>query len=66
MKTQFKVEKMMCGGCSSNIKKALSDVAEIDAIDIDLENKIVTIEGEIKADEIASIMTKAGYPATVI
>ncbi len=66
MKTQFKVEKMMCGGCSSNIEKALSDVAEIDAIEIDLENKIVTIEGDIKADEIASIITKAGYPATVI
>ncbi len=66
MKTQFKVEKMMCGGCSSNIEKALSNVTEIDAIEIDLENKTVIIEGNIKADEIASIITDAGYPATII
>jgi len=65
MKTQFNVEKMMCGGCSSNIEKALSNVAEIDAIEIDLENKTVIIEGNIKADEIASIITDAGYPATI-
>ncbi len=65
MKTQFNVEKMMCGGCSSNVEKALSNVAGVDAIEIDLENKTVIIEGNIKADVIASIITDAGYPATI-
>ena len=66
MKTQFNVEKMMCGGCSANIEKALSDLSEIDSIVIDLENKTVTIEGNIDSNTIATIITDAGYPTTLV
>jgi copper chaperone CopZ len=66
MQTQFKVEKMMCGGCSSNIEKALADITEIDSVTIDLKAKTVTIEGNIQADAIATIINDAGYPATII
>jgi copper chaperone CopZ len=65
MKTQFNVEKMMCGGCSSNVEKALADIAGVDAVEVDLENKTVTVEGDIDANAIATIITDAGYPATV-
>ena len=65
MKTQFNVEKMMCGGCSSNVEKALADVAGVDAVEVDLENKTVSIEGDIDAAAIATVITNAGYPATI-
>ena len=65
MKTQFNVEKMMCGGCSSNVEKALADVEGVDTIIVDLESKMVTVEGDIDANAIATIITDAGYPATV-
>ena len=66
MQTQFKVEKMMCGGCSANVEKALANIAEIDSVRVDLEAKTVTIEGNIDANIIATVISDAGYPATVI
>ncbi|MCK5917314.1 MAG: heavy-metal-associated domain-containing protein [Cocleimonas sp.] len=65
MKTQFNVEKMMCGGCSSNVEKVLADVAGVDVVEVDLENKMVTVTGDIDADTIATIITDAGYPAAI-
>ena len=64
MTTVFNVEKMMCGGCEANVKKALANVAEIDSVEVDLEAKTVTVEGDINADDIAKIISDAGYPAT--
>jgi copper chaperone CopZ len=66
MQTQFKVEKMMCGGCSANVKKALADRAEIDFVRVDLEAKTVTIDGNIDTHIIANVISDEGYPATVI
>lgn len=65
MKTQFNVEKMMCGGCSANIEKVLADVAGVDSIDISLDDKTVTIEGDIDTGAIAMVITEAGYPTTL-
>ncbi|MCK5813673.1 MAG: heavy-metal-associated domain-containing protein [Cocleimonas sp.] len=65
MKTQFKVEKMMCGGCSANVEKVLADVAGVDSIDVNLEEKTVTIKGDIDTGVVAMVITEAGYPATL-
>ncbi len=65
MKTLFNVEKMMCGGCSANVEKALADVSGVESVEVDLENKTVTVSGDIDADAIATIITDAGYPASV-
>ena len=64
MATVFNVEKMMCGGCEANVKKVLADVASVDSVDVDLEAKTVTVEGDIDAAAIATTITEAGYPAT--
>ena len=64
MATVFNVEKMMCGGCSSNVEKALADAAGVESVTVDLEAKTVTVEGDIDASAIATIITDAGYPAT--
>jgi copper chaperone CopZ len=64
MKTVFNVEKMMCGGCEANVKKALADVTSVDSVEVDLEAKTVTVEGSVDAAAIATIISDAGYPAT--
>jgi len=64
MSTVFNVEKMMCGGCEANVKKVLADVTGVDSVDVDLEAKTVTIEGDIDAVAIATVISDAGYPAT--
>lgn len=60
----FNVEKMMCGGCEANVKKALADVASVDSVEVDLEAKTVTVEGDIDVNDIATVISEAGYPAT--
>jgi copper chaperone CopZ len=65
MKTQFNVEKMMCGGCSANVEKVLAGLVGVDSIEVNLENKMVTIEGKIDTRAIATVITDAGYPATL-
>ncbi len=64
METVFNVEKMMCGGCEANVKKALADAPNVSEVTVDLEAKTVTITGDIDADAIASTITDAGYPAS--
>ncbi len=64
MATVFNVEKMMCGGCEANVKKVLADVASVDSVEVDLDAKTVTVEGDIDAAAIATTITEAGYPAT--
>jgi copper chaperone CopZ len=64
MSTVFNVEKMMCGGCEANVKKALVDIAEINSVEVDLEAKTVTVEGDIDVTVIATTISDAGYPAT--
>ena len=64
MATVFNVEKMMCGGCETNVKKVLADVASVDSVEVDIEAKTVTVAGEIDAADIANVISEAGYPAS--
>ncbi|MEE9327970.1 MAG: heavy metal-associated domain-containing protein [Cocleimonas sp.] len=64
METKFNVEKMMCGGCETNVKKVLADIASVDSVEVDLEAKTVTVSGDIDVSEIATAISEAGYPTT--
>ena len=64
MTTVFNVEKMMCGGCEANVKKVLADVASIDSVEVNLDAKTVTIEGDINSVDIVKVISDAGYPAS--
>lgn len=66
MTTQFRVEKMMCSGCVSNVEKALQDINGIEAVDVNLEQKMVTVSGDFEDQAIADLMSKSGYPASII
>ncbi len=61
----FKVEKMMCSGCETNIKNAFSKVDGIDNITINLANKIVDITGSISTKDAVQIIADAGYTAVL-
>ena len=63
MSTVFNVEKMMCGGCEANVKKVLAETG-IESVVVDLEAKTVTIDGDIDASAVATLISDAGYPAT--
>lgn len=66
-KLRFKVEGLMCEGCVSTLRKALSQEARIDEIDISLERhelEVSTQAPSITPAIIVEIIEDAGYAAS--
>ncbi|HPE58689.1 MAG TPA: heavy metal-associated domain-containing protein [Thiolinea sp.] len=59
---KFKVEKMMCGGCVSNVKGKLEAMDGVTHAEVDLESKTATVEGAVDEQAVIEVLTKAGYP----
>ena len=64
------VNGMVCGFCATGIEKTFKAQPEVSAIDVDLENKLVTIhtrEGQTMDDsKIKKLLGGAGYSVTGI
>lgn len=60
MKLEFYVDDMMCMHCVNRIKEALS-VKGISDINIDLESKLVSVETELKKEQVFKLIKKAKY-----
>ncbi|MCW3480396.1 heavy-metal-associated domain-containing protein [Neisseriaceae bacterium JH1-16] len=43
---ELKVDGMTCGGCVASVKKALSAVSGVQAVEVDLASGRVEVEGE--------------------
>jgi len=57
------VENIKCGGCASTIKNKLLELADIQAVTVDIEAGDVSIEGDEQAREhVAAMLLKLGYP----
>lgn len=65
MEIKLLVENMTCGGCISNIEKALNTI-ELNDLNFDLPTKSVNIKSE-KLDEklILKTLKRAGYQAII-
>jgi copper chaperone len=63
MSLSIQVENIKCGGCANSIKKGLMDEAGVSTVEIDVENGMVSIDGEnLDRDAIAEHLLKMGYP----
>jgi copper chaperone len=63
MSLSIQVENIKCGGCANSIKKRLMDEARVSTVEIDVENGMVSIDGEnLDRDAIAAHLLKMGYP----
>lgn len=58
------VEGMTCGGCSTGLQKKLSESAMVQTAHVDLANKSATVTGPITQEQLAELVTKAGYTPT--
>lgn len=66
MEKTYTVAKMKCEGCASNIRKALSEVAGVNELVIDVATKTVKVqfdEATVNEQTLQSAFTTAGYPA---
>ncbi len=62
---KFTVEKMMCGGCVSNVKAKLEALDGVDSITVDLETASAEVKGKIEPQRVIDTLTQAGYPTAL-
>ena len=61
MKLQFKVPEMTCGGCVSNITRAIKTVDANATVQADPQTKTVSVETQSPEATIKAAMAKVGY-----
>ncbi len=59
---KFNVEKMMCGGCVSNVTQKLEALEGVTAAQVDLASASAEVEGTVDAQTVIDTLTAAGYP----
>lgn len=60
----YTVPKIHCGHCATSISEEVSEVAGVEAVDVDLDTKVVTIRGESLVDaDLREAIREAGYEA---
>lgn len=58
--------EIVCGGCAASIRKAFSFTEGIFDVSVDVDKKLVTVEHDdrVSRDDIARILSRAGYSVT--
>lgn len=62
MSFSIAVENIKCGGCANSIRKALSAIEGVAAVDVDIEQGEVRVEGEADRAAVAKRLLELGYP----
>ena len=63
MYMQFNVDNMTCGHCVKAVTNALQAADESAQVSVDLEQKTVTLETSLEANQVILILEDEGYPA---
>jgi copper chaperone CopZ len=58
---QLSVPGMTCQHCVRTVSAALSDVANVTAVHVDLETKLVTVSGGTDEAAVRAAVAEAGY-----
>lgn len=62
--TTYTVPGMSCGHCEASVKRELSAVPGVRAVDVDLKTKLVTVSGASLDDAaLRAAIVEAGYEA---
>ena len=66
MKATLTVNGMMCEHCKARVEAALSGVAGVDKVKIDLKKKTATVKSkeDIPAETLIAAVKEAGFEAT--
>ena len=60
----YEVPGIHCNHCALSIKEEVSEVAGVDAVEVDIDAKVVTIRGEALDDAaLRAAIEEAGYEA---
>ncbi|CAN5186012.1 hypothetical protein BH23BAC2_BH23BAC2_01590 [soil metagenome] len=63
MKKEYKLYGMSCGGCVSNVKRALLQVPDVTEAEVHLnpQGAIITMNKSIAVDELQTQLKKTGH-----
>jgi copper chaperone CopZ len=63
MKVKYELEGMNCGGCVSNVKRALLQVPDVREAEVQLSPPVavITMNKFIDVDDLQAILSKAGH-----
>ena len=62
MEIAYTVPGMSCGHCTSAVEQELTRVAGVEAVDVDLETKLVVVRGTALSDaDLRTAIDEAGY-----
>lgn len=60
----FVVDGMSCGHCKLAITEEVSRVAEVESVEVDLDTKLVRVQGAgVDVRDVVSAIDEAGYDA---
>ena len=62
----FKVNGMKCGGCVTNVEKAINKLPGIESVEVDLDSSMAVVKGAASADSISAAIDQAGFNAILI
>ncbi len=58
----YVVPQMHCGSCRLTVVEELSELAEVDSVDVDLDARLVTVRGDgLRDDVIRATLAEVGY-----
>jgi copper chaperone len=60
----YRVPGMHCGHCEAAVKEELAEVEGVEAVDVDLDSKVVMVRGtRLSDDSLRAAIEAAGYDA---
>ena len=64
MKTELKVQNVVCGGCASTIINALSQMSDISNVEVTIESGLVHFDskGDSNLTKVKAKLKDLGYP----
>ena len=63
---KYKIEGMRCNHCRNNVEKAISSLSGVVEVQVDLDNAIAIVEGNILESEIISVIETLGFKVCYI
>ncbi len=61
---QLKVTGMTCGHCKAAVEEALKDVNGVDNVNVDLENGLADVTGNVAVQDLIKAVVEEGYQAS--
>lgn len=61
MEKAYKVEGMTCNHCKANVERSLKEIDKVEQVQVDLDNGIALVQGQVEDLDIKSKIEEIGY-----